>query len=118
MAIAPRASRVVLLPLFDLSKIFADEPNEVITAWVRPLIERALEAKRAREKVGGDREDQMGADQGSLLEHIAESTEDVKLVRDEVSFTRTTFFLRSFNSDTDISPPFRLLVGEYSVGQS
>ncbi|KAF8308481.1 cytochrome P450 monooxygenase CYP63 [Clavulina sp. PMI_390] len=84
VAITPRASRGVLWPLWEWSKSVAEEPNGVITAWVRPLIERALEAKKAQEKTAGDREEKIRTDEGSLLEHIAESTEDVKLVRDEL----------------------------------
>ncbi|KAF8308485.1 cytochrome P450 monooxygenase CYP63 [Clavulina sp. PMI_390] len=84
VAIAPRSSRGILWPLWEWSKNVADEPNEVITSWVRPLVERALENKKNREKAGDASEEKMGTDEGSLLEHIAESTEDVKLVRDEL----------------------------------
>ncbi|KAF8308480.1 cytochrome P450 monooxygenase CYP63 [Clavulina sp. PMI_390] len=84
VAIVPRGLRGALWPLWEWSKNVAKQPNEVITNWVRPLIEQALEAKREREKAKGNREDKMETDEGSLLEHIAESTDDIKLVRDEL----------------------------------
>ncbi|KAF8308490.1 cytochrome P450 [Clavulina sp. PMI_390] len=84
VVIAPRVSRGALWPLWEWSKNVAEEPNAVITSWIRPLIERTLDAKKAREKAGEDRAKKMRMEEGSLLEHIAESTEDVKLVRDEL----------------------------------
>ncbi|KAF8308493.1 cytochrome P450 monooxygenase CYP63 [Clavulina sp. PMI_390] len=83
VAISPRPLRGPLWPLWEWSKSSAEEPNEVISSWLSPLIERALKAKDARRK----RDPACGkldVEEGSLIEHIAESTEDVKLVRDEL----------------------------------
>ncbi|KAF8308491.1 cytochrome P450 monooxygenase CYP63 [Clavulina sp. PMI_390] len=83
VATAPRPLRGALWPLWEWSKNVADEPNKVISAWLAPLIERALDAKKARRK-GVKGSEKIGTEEGSLLEHIAESTEDVQTVRDEL----------------------------------
>ncbi|KAF8308494.1 cytochrome P450 [Clavulina sp. PMI_390] len=83
IAIAPRPFRGVLWPLWEWSKNLAEEHNKVVSAWLGPLIRRVLDAKEKRKKAGECRA-KLELEEGSLLEHIAESTEDVKLVRDEL----------------------------------
>ena len=54
------------------------EPNNVIDDWVRPIVRRALESKRIR---GAEK---MDAEGGSLVDHLADATEDERAIRDEV----------------------------------
>ncbi|KAF8340618.1 uncharacterized protein EI90DRAFT_2906526 [Cantharellus anzutake] len=67
-----------LWPLFEWFKDSTQEHNEAIDAWIAPLITQALENKKMRAGKG------LTLEEGSLTDHLAESTTDVKLIRDEL----------------------------------
>ncbi|KAF8314509.1 cytochrome P450 [Clavulina sp. PMI_390] len=86
VAIAPRIMRGNVWPLWELVTNGTDKYNKVLDDWMRPLVRRALEARTTKskeaEKNGNNRTPV--SDGGSLLEHIAQSTDDEKLIRDEL----------------------------------
>ena len=73
-----RFRRGPLWPLFEWFKDVAQDHNEAIDAWIEPLITKALEDKKLR--VGK----KLNLEEGSFLDHLAESTSDVRLIRDEL----------------------------------
>lgn len=77
--IPPRAPRGALWPLWELHKEVATEANRAIDDFIGPLINRALDAKLHRGK------GKSNADEGSLLDHMSDATDDNKVIRDEVS---------------------------------
>lgn len=80
-----------LWPLREIFKDVSAIANRTVDKFVEPLIHRAMDAKAKR----GDGEIDMN--EGSFLDHLVCSTNDKRLVRDEVSlvfhFGRTYFDL-------------------------
>lgn len=76
-----RGPRGNLWPLWEIFGDVGESANREIDNFVGPLVEKALEDKKETEKGLKDEEE------GSLLEHIAGSTDDVKIIRDEVGYT-------------------------------
>lgn len=73
--------RNALGKFWGLKEMITDKskaPNKVIDQWLQPLIERALVAKAAR---GAEK---MATEEGSLVDHMADTMEDVTTLRDEV----------------------------------
>jgi hypothetical protein len=69
--------------MWPLREFFNDasaNANRTVDDWVEPLIHRAMDAKRKR---GNDKG---SLSEGSFLDHLADSTDDVRLIRDEVPF--------------------------------
>lgn len=54
------------------------EPNKGIDEWVTPLIQKALDAKKIR---GSEK---MAAEEGSLVDHLADTLDNDQAIRDEV----------------------------------
>lgn len=79
--IPPRGPRGNLWPLWELFRNVAAKSNQAIDDWVGPLVRQAIDAKVNGLSGGGKK----AIDEGSLLDHIADNTDDVKLIRDEVS---------------------------------
>ena len=69
-----------LWPLWELSKDASADANRAIDKWIEPLIHRALDAKAKRKDEGVD----LG--EGSFLDHMVDSTNEIQLIRDEVFF--------------------------------
>lgn len=88
----PRGPRGNIWPLWELFTNVAKKSNRAIDGWIGPLVRQALDAKL--NGISGGKKKNI--DEGSLLDHIAENTDDVKLIRDEVSFFR---HLRRFAKD-------------------
>ncbi|KAF8314506.1 cytochrome P450 monooxygenase CYP63 [Clavulina sp. PMI_390] len=86
VAIFPRVFRGNLWPLWELFKNSTSEYNKTVNDWINPLVRRVMDAKKTKEKaVGQDGDDvNTASDEGSLLEHIAQSTDNEKLIRDEL----------------------------------
>ncbi|KAF8314508.1 cytochrome P450 monooxygenase CYP63 [Clavulina sp. PMI_390] len=86
VAIAPRVMRGSLWPFWELSTNATSKYNKTISDWMRPFVRGAIEAKKARVKLTEKNGDANIAapDAGSLLDHIAQSTEDEKLIGDEL----------------------------------
>jgi hypothetical protein len=63
----------------EFFKDHSEERNAVIDAFVEPLVIGALQKKAAR----GEKE--CGIDDGNLVDHLADATNDVRLIRYEVS---------------------------------
>lgn len=80
----PRGPRGNIWPAWELFTNVAKKSNRAMDDWIGPLVRQALDAK-ANGISGGKKKN---IDEGSLLDHIAENTDDVKLIRDEVSFFR------------------------------
>ena len=78
VALAPRFRRGPFWPVFEWFKDVTQDHNEVIDAWIGPLITKALEEKKSR---AGKK---LNPEEGSLTDYLAESTLDVKLIRDEL----------------------------------
>ena len=76
IAVAQRRS--AFWPFFEWFKDATQVHNDIIDAWVEPLITKALEGKKLR---GGKK---LNQEEGSLTDHLTESTSDVKLIRDEL----------------------------------
>lgn len=74
-----RGIRGNLWPAWELFSSQAKEPKQAVDDWIEPLIRQTLEAKTQR--LNGEK----SLDEGSLLEHISQSTDDRKIIRDEVS---------------------------------
>ena len=70
-----------LWPLRELFKDVSMDANRTIDKWVEPLIHRALVAKAKRGSDGTNLGD------GSFLDHMVDSTNDIQLIRDEVSLS-------------------------------
>ena len=68
-----------LWPLREMFKDVSADANHVVDKWVEPLIHRAMDAKA---KSGEDKD----LKEGSFLDHMVHSTNDVRLIRDEVHF--------------------------------
>jgi hypothetical protein len=68
-----------LWPLRELFKDVSMDANRIIDKWIEPLIHRALVAKAKRGNNGTD------MDEGSFLDHMVGSTNNIQLIRDEVS---------------------------------
>lgn len=81
VVIPPRGPRGNLWPLWELFTNVAANSNKAIDAWVSPLVRQALDAKV--NSLGGSGA-KRALEEGSLLDHIAGNTDDVKLIRDEV----------------------------------
>lgn len=79
IVIPPRGPRGSLWPLWELFNNVAAESNRLMDGWVGPLVKQALDTKIKR---GSEKLDY---EEGSLLDHIAEATDDVQVIRDEVS---------------------------------
>ena len=75
---APRFRRGPLWPLFEWFKDTTKDHNEAIDAWLEPLITKALEDKKLRDGK------KLSQEEGSLTDHLVESTSDVRLIRDEL----------------------------------
>lgn len=73
-----RFSRSLTWPLFEMFTDITAGPNKVLTEWMRPLINKALENKN---KIASGKVD---AHEGSFLDYLAQSTDDVTMIRDEV----------------------------------
>jgi hypothetical protein len=67
-------------PLREMFKDVSAEANHTVDKWVQPLIHRAMNAKAKR---GNDEKE---LEEGSFLDHMVHSTNDVGLIRDEVLF--------------------------------
>jgi len=76
--LAPRFRRGPLWPLFEWFKEATKDHNEAIDAWLEPLITKALEDKKLRDGK------KLSQEEGSLTDHLVESTSDVRLIRDEL----------------------------------
>ena len=74
----PRFLRGPLWPLFEWFKDETQDRNKAIDAWIKLLITKAMEDKKMR---AGKK---LGPEEGSFLDHLAESTSDVRLIRDEL----------------------------------
>jgi hypothetical protein len=70
-----------LWPLRELLKDVSADANRTIDKWVEPLIRRAMDAKAKRGSEGRD------LDEGSFLDHMVDSTNTIRLIRDEVFFS-------------------------------
>lgn len=79
LVIPPRGPRGNLWPAWELFNNVAAESNKAIDDWVAPLVRQAIDAKAFVREAK-----KSGVAEGSLLDHIAESSDDVKLIRDEV----------------------------------
>lgn len=79
LVIPPRGPRGNLWPAWELFNNVASESNKAIDDWVAPLVRQAIDAKASVREAK-----KSGVAEGSLLDHIAESSNDVKLIRDEV----------------------------------
>ena len=66
-----------LWPLWEIFRDVSADANHVVDKWVEPLIHRAMDAKA---KSGDDND----LKEGSFLDHMVHSTNDVRLIRDEV----------------------------------
>jgi len=78
IVLAPRFRRGPLWPLFEWFKDTTKDHNEAIDAWLEPLITKALEDKKLRDGK------KLSQEEGSLTDHLVESTSDVSLIRDEL----------------------------------
>lgn len=81
--------RIVYGKFWGLWEMITDKstaPNKVIDQWLEPLIKNALIAKRVR---GAEK---MDSEDGSLLDHMADTMEDVKTLRDEVRLVMNAGF--------------------------
>ena len=67
-----------LWPLKELFKDVSADANHTIDRWVEPLIHHALDAKAKRGN------DEVDLDEGSFLDHMVDSTDDIQLIRGEV----------------------------------
>ncbi|KAF9520560.1 hypothetical protein BS47DRAFT_1387177 [Hydnum rufescens UP504] len=74
----PEGERSWIWPLYELFGDATNPPNKMIDDWVAPLIRKALEEKKKR---GSQK---MSVEDGSLTDHLVDSTEDGKLIRDEL----------------------------------
>jgi hypothetical protein len=81
MVLPLRFSRSVLWPAFEFWTDSARRHNETIDKWLRPHIVKALEATATRGKHHMDTLDT------SYLDHLAGSTTECRVIRDEVRFT-------------------------------
>ncbi|KAF9506189.1 hypothetical protein BS47DRAFT_1305586 [Hydnum rufescens UP504] len=85
--VARRTRRIWLWPLYEFFGDSTTPYNKTIDEWVCAFLcrapdRRALEAKKQR----GDKK--MDADDGSLIDHLADSTSNVTLIREEVCIFR------------------------------
>lgn len=70
--------RGFLWPVFEWFKDSTQVHNEAIDAWVEPLVTKALDKKKLR---AGKK---LNPEEGSLTDHLVESTSDVRFIRDEL----------------------------------
>lgn len=70
-----------LWPLRELFKDVSADANRTIDEWVEPLIHRAMNAKAKRGS------DDRNLEEGSFLDHMVHSTNNIRLIRDEVFFS-------------------------------
>lgn len=70
-------------PLFEMITNSGTAPNKVIDDWVAPLVKRALESKSMR---GSEK---MAAEEGSLVDHLADMLDSERAIRDEVNIIST-----------------------------
>ncbi len=73
--------RVLRGRFWAMNEFWKDEMKEyikIVNQFVYPLVTKALEKKRVR----GDR--RCDADDGNLVDHLADATNDAKLIRDQV----------------------------------
>lgn len=68
-----------LWPAREFFKDHSEEHNTIVDEFIRPLVLTALEKKKAR----GDKS--CGVEEGNLIDHLADATTDVCLIRHEVS---------------------------------
>ncbi|KAF8314507.1 cytochrome P450 [Clavulina sp. PMI_390] len=86
VATTPRIMRGNLWPFWELFTNATRKYNKSINDWMHPLVRSAVDAKNARVKPA-EKDSNINAvapDAGSLLDHIAQSTEDEKLIGDEL----------------------------------
>lgn len=67
---AMRVRRGWIWPLTELFKDKVEEPLEVVRGFIEPIVAKALEKKREREKVHGVEENKEVQEGESLLEHL------------------------------------------------
>lgn len=77
-----RIASGIIWPLFEMITDSGAAPNKVIDEWVQPMIKRAIETKRLRGL------EKMGAEEGSLVDHLTDMMDDERAIRDEVIFFR------------------------------
>lgn len=81
IVIPPRAPRGNLWPFWELFANVAAESNKSIDDWIAPLVREAIDSKANRLSEDHTRHK---LEEGSLLDHIANSTDDAQVIRDEV----------------------------------
>ncbi|OCH88847.1 cytochrome P450 monooxygenase CYP63 [Obba rivulosa] len=75
--IAMRSRRQALWPLYEMWADATRPDVEVITGWVKPVVERALREKRERRARGAPRD----AEERTLLDSLVERTDDEEAIR-------------------------------------
>ena len=91
-----------LWPLREMFKDVSAEANHTVDKWVVPLIHRAMNAKAKR---GNDEKE---PEEGSFLDHMVHSTNDVRFIRDEVLFP-------AILAASMLDLWFALTAGQYSI---
>jgi hypothetical protein len=76
--IPPRGPRGNLWPLWELFSDVAADLNRAVDDYIGPLVRQALDSKIKRG------EEKIGHEEGSLLDHLADATNDIQVIRDEV----------------------------------
>lgn len=72
-----RFTRNVFWPAYEMFQDLTTEHNKVIDEFIMPLVNKAIQRSAGVEK--GTTEEE------SLVDHLAHSTSDVQMIRDEVS---------------------------------
>jgi hypothetical protein len=78
VVIPPRGPRGNLWPLWELFNNVATDSNRAIDDYIGPIVRNALDSKLMRG------EKKIGHEEGSLLDHLADMTDDIQIIRDEV----------------------------------
>lgn len=78
VAIPPRGPRGNLWPLWELFNNVAADSNRAMDNYIGPLVRQALDSKLKRG------EQKLKHEEGSLLDHMADTTDNAKVIRDEV----------------------------------
>ena len=85
LVITQRLQYNKMWPALELITDKTKEHNLVIDRWMTPILQTALDRKRTRgSKTCGDND-------GNLVDHLADMTTDVKLIRDEAGLLYTEF---------------------------